>query len=290
VLDFSPLAPLLPAALRPLLPPPFFLKVRGFGNTELKEESLDAFELAYTGNIGGRTTLGIALYRNTQDDNINFVDLRSIPAADALAGGFAFYSPADPAEGVTVSNPRPISVHPLIMAALGAIPPQFGGPRLLPKNVFTYLNLGPIRNQGLELSLEHSFSREVSAWANYSWQDTPEVQEADSDQIPYPINEVGLPAKNRFNAGVNWNTKRFVGSASLNYSDEAFWNDVLDAPYHGYTDSYAMVNASFGVKFADGRYQALLKGTNLFNSEIQQHVFGDILRMSVSAEVRIFVK
>jgi hypothetical protein len=50
------------------------------------------------------------------------------------------------------------------------------------------------------------------------------------------------------------------------------------------------VNGSFGVKWADGKYETILKGTNLFNQNIQQHVFGDILRMSVSAEVRIFVK
>ena len=88
----------------------------------------------------------------------------------------------------------------------------------------------------------------------------PEVLDADSDQIPYPTNEVGVPAKNRFNLGVNWNSKRFMGSATLNYSDKAFWNDVLDSPYHGNTDSYTMVNANFGVKWADGKYQAIAQG------------------------------
>jgi outer membrane receptor protein involved in Fe transport len=290
VVNFAPLTPFLPAPLQPLVPPPFFLKVRGFGNAGLKEESIDAFELAYTGTIRDRTTVGIALYQNTQDDNINFTDLRAIPAADALANGFAFYSATDPAQGVTVTNPRPITVSPFIMAALAQVPPQLGGPIRLPKNVFTYLNLGPIRQKGMELSLEHTFDGGWSAWANYSFQDTPETLDPDEGQIEYPTTEVGVPAKNRFNAGLNWNTKRFVGSASLNYSDKAFWNDVLDAPYHGTTDSYAMVNASFGVKWADGKYETILKGTNLFNQKIQQHIFGDILRMSVSAELRVFVK
>ena len=77
--------------------------------------------------------------------------------------------------------------------------------------------------------------------------------DADSGQIRYPIDEVGMPAKNRFNAGLNWNSKRFLGSVSLNYSDKAFWTDVLSAAYHGSTDSYTMVNASFGVKWADGK-------------------------------------
>ena len=289
-IDFSQLAPLLPPALRPLVPPAFFLQVRGFGNPELQEESIDALELAYTGTIGGRTTVGIALYQNTQDDNINFVNLRELPPATGVANGLSIYTPTNPAKGVTVVNPRPITVHPFIMAALAQVPAQFGGPILLPENVFTYLNLGPIRNRGVELSIEHTFNREWSGFMNYSYQDTPETLDADSDQIPYPVNEVGVPAKSRVNLGLNWTGKRFLGSATLNYSDKGFWNDVLDGPFHGTTDAYTMLNANFGVKFADGKYQASIKGTNLTNSKIQQHIFGDIIKMSVSAELRIFVK
>ena len=57
---------------------------------------------------------------------------------------------------------------------------------------------------------------------------------------------------------------------------------MLTAPYHGYTDSYTMVNANLGVKWADGKVTSEPKGTNLFNQTIQQHVFGDILSMSVA--------
>jgi iron complex outermembrane receptor protein len=289
-LNFAPLTPLLPAALQPLVPPPFFLQVHGFGNPNLKEESIDAFEVAYTGTIGGRTTVGIALYQNTQDNNINFVNLRELPAATALANGFSFYSPTNPAKGVTVTNPQPITLSPFIMAALGQVPAQFGGPILLPQNVFTYLNLGPLRNKGVELSLEHTINRQWSAFANYSFQDTPTVQTADAGQIPYPTSEISLPAKNRLNLGLNWSTPRFLGSATLNYSGKAFWNDVLDQPYWGTTDSYTMLNANFGVRWADGKYQASIKGTNLTNEKIQQHIYGDIIKLAVSAEVRIFIK
>ena len=280
----SPTGPAAPG------PPPFFLTVNGNGNTNLKQESIEAWEVAYTGTINGKTTVGIALYRNTQDDNINFVNLLEIPTATALDNGFSYYSATDPAKGVTVVNPQPITLSPFIMAALAQVPPQFGGPIKLPKDVFTYLNLGPIRNKGIELSVEHTINRVWSAYANYSFQDTPEVLTPASGQLPYFTAEVGVPAKNRFNLGVNWGGKRFVGSTSLNYSDKAFWNDVLTAPYQGYTDSYTMVNANFGVKWADGKYETIIKGTNLFNQKIQQHVYGDILRMSVSAEVRIFIK
>ena len=76
----------------------------------------------------------------------------------------------------------------------------------------------------------------------------------------------------------------------MNYADKAFWVDVLDSPFFGYTDSYAMVNASFGMKFSDGKVITCLKGTNLTNATIQQHVYGDILKMGLVAELRMFFK
>ena len=39
----------------------------------------------------------------------------------------------------------------------------------------------------------------------------------------------------------------------MNYSDKAFWSDVLTSPYHGFTDAYTMVNGSFGVKWQGGK-------------------------------------
>jgi hypothetical protein len=47
-----------------------------------------------------------------------------------------------------------------------------------------------------------------------------------------------------------------------------------------------MVNAAFGVKWLDGKLTTTLKGTNLFNQTIQQHVFGDILKMQLYFEAR----
>jgi outer membrane receptor protein involved in Fe transport len=293
IVPLNLLAGFLPPPLRPAAVP-FRLQVHTFGNTGLKEESLDAYEIAYTGTVGGRTTLGLAVYRNDTNENINFTYLNQIPLATGIANGLTFYSPSDPAKGITVIPPTfalgvPYTAPPQIMGILPLVPPPIG-PIFLPKDVATYLNLGPLRNEGLEASIEHSFSNEVSAFANYSYQKTPKVLDPDSDQIRYPTAEVGIPAKNRFNLGVNFNTKKFLGSASVNYSDKAFWVDVLDNPNWGYTDSYTMVNASLGMKFNEGKVIASLKGTNLTNSTIQQHVYGDVMKLSVAAEVRIFVK
>jgi hypothetical protein len=48
-----------------------------------------------------------------------------------------------------------------------------------------------------------------------------------------------------------------------------------------------MVNGSAGAKWMKGRVTTMIKVTNLFNQDIQQHVFGDILKRSVVFEVRI---
>ena len=294
LIDLRPLGAAVPS-LKPLIPEPFFLRVSNKGSEvvdpryPLKQESIDAYELAYTGSVG-KTTMGVAIYLNRQDDNINFTQLTPSSQFPQGLPGLTYYSVTNPARGIGAVTGKPVTLSPILMGVLAVLPPQVGGPIKFPQTVATYLNLGPIQNKGLELSIDHSFSNEVTGFANYSYQDTPEVKAAASDQIVYPISEVGIPAKNRFNAGLNWNAKRYLGSVSVNYSDKAFWNDVLSAEYYGYTDSYALVNASLGMKWNDGKIITSLKGTNLTNETIQQHVYGDIMKIGVAFEVKIFTK
>ena len=71
IIDLTPLKPLIgPAAA--LVPPPFFLTINAYGNPNLKEQSTDGCELAYTGTFAGKTTVGLAVYQTDTDDNINF--------------------------------------------------------------------------------------------------------------------------------------------------------------------------------------------------------------------------
>jgi outer membrane receptor protein involved in Fe transport len=288
VIDLRPLGVAVPP-LAPLIPPPFLLTINAYGNPDLKEQSTDGFELAYTGTIGGTTTVGLAAYLTETTDNINFVNL--VPVGTPGFPLPTFYTPANPARGITVSQPpQAVTLSPFLMGALAQVPPQLGGPILFPEKAATYLNLGPIQNRGIEASVDHRFASAWSAFANYSWQDTPEVQEADDGQIPYPIQEVGIPSEHRVNVGVGYSGKTFFGNANVNYASEALWVDVLGSTYHGYTDAYTMLNATLGVKLADGRVMVSLKGVNLTNETIQQHVFGDILKRSVVAEVRFFTK
>lgn len=297
-IDLRPLAPFAPPALAPALSAPFNLRVKNVGSEvvvpgyELKEESLNAYEFAYTGHIGGKTTVGFAVYQNDSDNNINFTQL--LPSAEFPTGGpgFDVWTLANApqviginANGVAVPGPALLgflqAVRPLLPPVL-----QAG----LPRTVSTYLNLGPLRQRGVELSLEHSVTNEWSFFGNYSYQAEPDVLDPDPGQIRYPAQEVAIPSEHRVNAGINWNTRRLVGTLSVNYASEALWTDVLGNEYSGFTDAYAMVNASFGVKLADGRLTASLKGTNLFNETIQQHVFGDLIKRAVFAELRFFLR
>ena len=290
--DLSALAafrPLLPVLLPPGLSPheaqgtvqqleqqldqttaqPFPLVVRAAGSDVpvgdvprigIKEESLTAYELNYTGTFGRRTTAGAAVYLNRRDDPISFTEL---PAT------------ADP---YTAENPPPGWLLPpqalTFMALVGAV---------LPRTAFTYLNLGPTQQVGAELWVDHRISRSMSTWFNYSWQDEPRILEADN---PYLPTELSLPPTHRFNVGASLDGSRFLGNVSVSAATDAFWSDVLTPEFHGYSDGYTMVNGSFGMKWSGGSITTLIKVTNLFNQSIQQHIFGDILRRTVVGEVR----
>jgi outer membrane receptor protein involved in Fe transport len=160
--DLRPLAPFFPPPLASLIPPePFFLTVNNFGSTSLVQESIDAFEVAYTGTIGGKTTLSLAVYQNDTDDNINFSVL--LPNQEFPMGlpGLELYSPMNPAQGIGTETFTPYTLNPILMGALAQVPPPFG-PVLLPYKVATYLNLGPLRNRGVEASISHRVNNDLS--------------------------------------------------------------------------------------------------------------------------------
>jgi outer membrane receptor for ferrienterochelin and colicins len=234
---------------------------------ELKEEALTAYEIGYTGTFNGRTTVGLAAYINDTDDNINFV-------TDTCRKRYTAANPP-PGWSQALSPFIPGAIAPLVVEQLAArgvcLPAEF-----------TYLNLGAVRNVGFEASIDHAFSREFSAYANYSWQDDPEPD----DVAEYPYAELSLPPKHRFNVGANFNNDRWVVNANVNYASEAFWTDVLGPTFNGPTEAYTLVNASIGLKWNGGKIVTSIKGTNLLNEEIQQHNFGDYIMRNIVGEVR----
>ena len=144
---------------------------------------------------------------------------------------------------------------------------------------FSYRNLGTVIDKGIELGVDAAVSRALNVFANYSYQFEPDPD--------FALSEVNLPPTNRFNAGFNYSQGRFLGNLNVNYQDEAFWQDVLDARFHGPTESFTQVNGAAGMRWMDNKLTTTLKLINLFDKEIMSHVFGDVLRRQVIGEVRV---
>jgi outer membrane receptor protein involved in Fe transport len=222
------------------------------GNADLSEQSLDAFEIGYTGVVFNRATISAAFYVNKLENDILFTQDRSV-----------VYTAQAPPPG-----------WPLPAAVIAAVP---GGS--FPAR-FTYQNFGRSTQKGLELGVNSPVTTAINAFVNYSWQGTPDPKDFD-------LSELNIPAKNRFNAGFNYARGRVLGDLSVNYSGSAFWQDVLDDPFHGTTKAYTLVNGGFGVKWSGDWLTTSIKVINLANQSVQQHVFGDILKRQVVGEMRV---
>jgi iron complex outermembrane receptor protein len=229
------------------------LPIRSIGNEDLQEMSLDAFETSYTAQIGGRAVLTLAWYVNRTKNDILFTE--------ETAGRW------------TAANPPPGWPLPpgVITIATGGA----GFPGL-----FTYKNFGETTQRGFEAGVDTELNRHVTASLNYSWQGEPEPKDFD-------ISELNLPPTYRVNAALNFNYRRGFGNIAINRTDGAFWQDVLDARYSGVTEAYTMVNAGIGARWMEDRLTTSLKVINLGNAEVQQHVFGDVLKRQFVGEVRV---
>jgi outer membrane receptor protein involved in Fe transport len=251
VLNEVNLSALSPALAR------FIFPIRAAGNPNLTQETMTAYEVGYTGVIRGRATVTAAFYYNVTDDGIYFTPNR-------------FFSPAAPPPGW----PLP----PAVLGVLAGLNP----PVRLP-SAFTYLNFGRITDKGVELGIDVAAARYVNVFTNYSYQAKPVAEDLPPGTT---IDDVNWPAKNRFNAGFDVTYRRFLGNMTMSYTDEAYWQDVLDARFAGTTEPYTLVNAGLGVRWAGERVVTSIKVTNLANQEVMQHIFGDVLKRQVVGEVR----
>ena len=230
------------------------LPVRSVGNEDLKEQSVDAYEIGYTGIVAGNTVLSAAFFVNKSKNDIFFTEVAA-----------ARWTHLNPPPG------WPLPPGAIFLATQGA-----GFPAL-----FTYQNFGKLTQKGIELGVDSTVNRYLSLYANYSYQAEPEPE-------GYPLTELNIPAENRFNAGFAVNYNRFLGNLAVTYTDSAFWQDVLDARYSGTTEAYTLVNAGFGVKWSD-RFTTSIKAINIANEDVQQHVFGDVMKRQFVAELRVNV-
>jgi outer membrane receptor protein involved in Fe transport len=237
---------------------------------DIPEQSITAYEVSYTGIVKQRATVTAAWFQNDTKNDVFFTQVASYRATSPPPGwplpAFALellYCPPNPPAGRNC---------------------PFGAGLGLPA-AYSYRALGKVRQRGVEFGVDGALSKQLSAYANYSYQPNPRA-------LNFAQSEINLPPKNRFNAGVNYSGARLLGNLAVSYQDSAYWQDVLDARYAGNTDAYTQVNLTAGVKFGTrtktrDQYVLALKVVNLFNEEIQQHIFGDIFKRQVSGELRV---
>lgn len=232
-----------------VLPTPFGPFVLNFPTLARGNPDLDEEDLeAYeVGYVGtlGKTSVSLSVYQTELEGSTDF-----FPAA--------FYSAANPPPG-------------------WPLPPAFVPPFTFP-SLFSYRNIGKLENQGVELGIDYRLSAAWKFSLNGSYQDDPKVTGIPEDQTNRPPNL-------RYNLGAVYNGERFFANANLNYADEAFWTDVLDSRFWGFTDSYTQVNLGVGYRFND-KVTFSINGSNIFDERVQQHIFGDIIERKVAAQVQ----
>ena len=249
--------------------PVYNFPVAATGNEELVEQQVDAFEAAYTGVINKRATVTAAFYYNKSKDDIFLTQVGRYRASTPPPGWLNKIGPlVGTAQALGILEVLPPSCVGQTTCNSGGIPSEF-----------SYRNLGAVQDKGFELGFDAAVSRALNVFANYSYQFTP---------VPnFDISEVNLPPTSRMNAGFNFSQGMFLGNMNVSYLDSAFWQDVLDSRFHGSTDSFTQVNGAFGVKWPGNKVTTSIKFNNLFNEEIQSHIFGDILRRQVIGELRV---
>jgi iron complex outermembrane receptor protein len=251
----------------PSIEEPFPLVVNTWGNPDLKAETHVAFELGYSAVLnGGRTRLDANAYVNEIHDMIS-----TSPSKDALreAGVEPCYTSDNPPPGWPLN---PIVID--FLAALGVC---------LNSDVLT-LNIGSVRNAGVEVAFSHTFRRGVTLFANYSYQKLPEPLDPVGDPDRPPSDTIHTPPYHRFNIGATYNGRVYLGNLTVNYSDRAFFAQGLQPFYYGYGDEYTLVSGSFGRRWKDGWLTTNLKVLNLLDDPVKQHVFGDVMRRTVMLE------
>jgi outer membrane receptor protein involved in Fe transport len=174
-----------------------------------------------------------------------------------MFGPSELYTPFDPPPG-----------WPLDPALLALVP--------LPKT-FSFRNIGEIVDQGFEAGVRARLDGH-ELFVNYSYQ-------AEPDPTTLTLAEINVPPTSRFNAGFTGGHDNFYYGAALTYVGEAVWNDVLDARFHGPTDAFTTLDATFGVILLDGIADLSVRATNLTDADFQQHVVGDIINRRVIGEV-----
>ena len=285
--DLTPFIRSLPGGPRipeGLLPAPvgFFSPLHFAGNPELLAERLFAYEAGWAGALNDWIGASASVYVNERRDVIDSTVTglwstanpppgwnRAFAGVQQFIAGYARRLPPG-------TLPRPVAAIAVNPAALVDILGATTGLEL--PSALGWVNRESIRDSGFEVGLNGRRGG-VGGYVNYSWQSEPEAKGFGGEAV-------SIPAAHRLNAGFDATSGPWTVAASLNYSDRSYWADVLNERFHGWTEAFTMVNANVRVRLFDGRIQPSVQVLNLLNQEIQNHIFGDVLRRQVMGQIR----
>ena len=244
---------------------PYLVPAFATGNVNLVEEKMKASEVGYVGTFDNGLMLSLAVYRNETEDTIDFF----------TAG---LWGPGHVPPASATLPPQLVPCFNFLPGTGPAGCPLRGLGGLFPSD-FSYRNIGQQTDQGVEITFNQRLGSEWNWFLNASWQDKPEfeglsaAEESSQNRAP----------EWRANAGLSYDSGPFFWSANVNYQDEAYWADVLN--FRGKTDAFTQVNAAIGFRILDERMSIQVIGSNIFDDEIQQHIFGDIISRKVTGQV-----
>lgn len=259
IIQAAVLPPIPQAGL--LTPTQVIFPAQAIGNPLVTEEQLDAFEIGYVGTFGGNTVT-LSIYENETTDSVDF---------------FTAATHSDPSLFTTIP-PIPDPVLGFLLATF--LSDTFPA-------VFSYRNIGETVDSGIEFGFNSRASDKVSWFFNYSRQDEPEVTGIEEVTLPNGTTRfaVNSPPENRFNAGFAYDNGSYFFNANANYQDEAFWTDVLDSRFFGPTDSFTQVNLGLGFRWGGDKATFTVNAQNVFDEDVQQHVFGDIISRKITGQL-----
>jgi outer membrane receptor protein involved in Fe transport len=246
---------------------PLLLPATAVGNADLVEEHLTAYEIGYVGTFDNGITFTAAAYHNETEDSIDFYTSQ-------------FYGPGNLPIGL-IPPPLPPSLAGCFNFRPGTGPAACGPTRgfagLFPSD-FSYRNIGETTDEGVELTFQQRVGTDWSWFANASWQDDPKFKGIEDAEVTQ-----NRPPEYRANLGVSFDNGGFFVNTNINYQDEAYWADVPLAV--GSTDAFTQVNLAVGFRFLEERMTLQVIGSNIFDEDIQQHYYGDILSRKITGQL-----
>ena len=223
------------------------------GNTDLEEQSLDAFEIGYSGAHRPHGPVGGVLSQLDQE-------------RDPLHRG----------------SGRPLHGRQSARELAAAAGLHQLRPGRKPPGRFTYMNFGKSTQQGLELGVNTPLNEILRCL-----RELLVAGRAGTGGLRPLGAEPAGHATGSTPASSYSTTSASSANLSVSYSDSAYWQDVLTAPYRGNDRGLHTGQRRLRLQ-VDGRpFTTTIKAMNLGNDEVQQHAFGDVIKRQIMAELSV---